>query len=167
MSYNNNYTYNNNAYNNNKGGYNNNNYNKQSGNGNEKSAKVGSIWRGTTKTGAEYLSIIIGNKKYVAFLNNYKNAPNQPDFNILESNSNAGNNNNQATTQNGYNNQNGNYVKKAYVPQNNINKEQNNVDAYYAAQNMPVGMSEFKRNEFENNTVDDINVLPGNDMPVF
>lgn len=191
MAYNN-YGYNNNnngGYN--KGGYNNNGnggYNKQQAGNNTtgKSNKVGSVWKGTTKTGSEYLSIVIGDKKYVAFVNTYKNAPNQPDFNIMESNSNGQN----AAAQNkqnggynnggqnsGYNNQQGGGYKPAGnggygATQNGYGKptqavqEQNNVDAYYEAQNMPIGRGEFPKNEFDN-SVADISDLPGNDMPVF
>lgn len=195
MAYNNygNNGYNKGGYNNNggynKGGYNNQNggYNKQQGgsnNGKGNNNKVGAIWRGTTKTGNEFLSITIGDKKYVAFVNTYKNAPNQPDFNIMESTvSNQGNaQNGQAGGYNnggqnsGYNNQQGGGYKPAGngnygAAQNGYGKpnqavEQNNVDAYYEAQNMPIGRGEFPKNEFDN-SVADISDLPGNDMPVF
>lgn len=86
-TYGNNNGYNKGGYNNNNGGYNKGGYNKQSGNNGGKNNKVGAIWRGTAKNGAEYLTITIGDKKYVAFLNGYKNSPNQPDYNIMESTS--------------------------------------------------------------------------------
>lgn len=196
MTYNNygNNGYNKGGYNNNNGGYNKGGYNNQNGGYNKQqggnnnggnSNKVGAIWRRATKNGAEFLSITIGDKKYVAFLNTYKNAPNQPDFNIMESTSvGQGNAQNGQTggysnggQNSGYNNQQGGGYKAAGnggygAAQNGYGKptqaiqEQNNVDAYYEAQNMPIGRGEFPKNEFDN-SVADIGDIPGNDMPVF
>lgn len=150
-TYGNNNGYNKGGYNNNNnGGYNKGGYNKQSGNNGGKNNKVGAIWRGTAKNGAEYLTITIGDKKYVAFLNGYKNSPNQPDYNIMEStsgqqgtvkNNQAGGYNNGGQNS-GYNNQQGGGYKPAgnggygtaqngYGKPNQAAQEQNNVDAYY------------------------------------
>lgn len=41
---------------------------------------VGAIWRKSTKTGKEFLSITIGDKRYTAWLNDYKKKPTEPDF---------------------------------------------------------------------------------------
>lgn len=153
-TYGNNNGYNKGGYNNggyNKSGYNNQNggYNKQQGGNNSgKNNKVGAIWKGITKTGSEYLTITIGDKKYVAFINGYKNSPNQPDYNIMESTS--GQNGAQSSKTGGYNNggQNSGYNNQqcgGYKPagnggygaaQNSYGKpnqaaEQNNVDDYY------------------------------------
>jgi uncharacterized protein (DUF736 family) len=44
---------------------------------------VGAIWRKQTKNGQDFLSITIGEQKYVAYLNDYKKEAKQPDFKIF------------------------------------------------------------------------------------
>lgn len=169
---------NNNGYN--KGGYNNGGYQKQGGyntqgnnqnKGNNNQNKVGAIWRKQTRNGSEYLSIVINGKNYVAFVNTYKNAPNQPDFNIMET---QGGNNNNNTVQNNnqntrYNQQNGYAQNKGYQAKVQQAAEQK-IEDYYAAQNTPIQRNEYGQNTYTIESVDNIGDIPvdGNDgMPVF
>ena len=46
---------------------------------------VGAIWKKISKKGAEFFSLSVNGKNYIAFINNYKNGTKDPDYKIYES----------------------------------------------------------------------------------
>jgi uncharacterized protein (DUF736 family) len=50
----------------------------------EKKQSVGAAWIKTGKSGKQFISLSIGDKKYTLFANDYKKEPKHPDYKVFE-----------------------------------------------------------------------------------